>query len=115
MKEKDISVLRHSAAHLLAHAVKELFPETLLTNGPATKDGFFYDFLPVTNFKDEDLVILEERMHEISKRNIPLTHEQVAKDVAREMYSNNPFKLELINDIPDDTVGIARQGDFCDL
>ncbi len=115
MKEKDLSVLRHSAAHLLAHAVKELFPETLLTIGPATKDGFFYDFLPTVTFKDEDLVRLEERMHEISKRNIPLTHKQVAKDVAREMYKNNPFKLELINDIPDDTVGIAQQGDFYDL
>jgi threonyl-tRNA synthetase len=115
MKEKDISVLRHSAAHLLAHAVKELFPETLLTIGPATKDGFFYDFLPVTNFKDEDLPRLEERMHEIAKRNLPLIHKQVKKELACKMYKNNPFKLELINDIPDDTVGIAEQGDFYDL
>jgi len=113
--QKDVSVLRHSAAHLLAHAVKELFPETLLTIGPATKEGFFYDFLPTTNFKDEDLPLLEARMHEIAQRNIPLTHTQVPKDIAREMYKNNPFKLELINDIPDNTVGIAQQGDFCDL
>jgi len=115
MDVKDVSILRHSAAHLLAHAVKELLPETLLTIGPATKDGFFYDFLPQKNFKDEDLTVIEQKMHEIARRNLPLTHEQVTKDVARELYKNNPFKLELINDIPGDTVGIARQGDFYDL
>jgi threonyl-tRNA synthetase len=115
MKEKDLSVLRHSAAHLLAHAIKELFPTTILTIGPATKEGFFYDFLPEKNFKDEDLVRIEEKMHELSRKNIPLTHTQIPKDVARELYKNNPFKLELINDIPGDTVGLAEQADFYDL
>jgi threonyl-tRNA synthetase len=115
MQEKDLSVLRHSAAHLLAHAIKELFPSTILTIGPATKDGFFYDFLPEKNFKDEDLVHIEARMHELSTKNISLTHKQISKDDARELYKNNPFKLELINDIPGDTVGLAEQGDFYDL
>lgn len=115
MKDKDLSVLRHSAAHLLAHAISELFPNTILTIGPATKEGFFYDFLPEKNFKDEDLVHIEKRMHEISAQNIPLTHKQITKDVARELYKNNPFKLELINDIPGDTVGLAEQGNFYDL
>jgi threonyl-tRNA synthetase len=115
MNDKDLSVLRHSAAHLLAHAMKELYPSTLLTIGPATKEGFFYDFLPEKNFKDEDLVRIEERMHKLSHENIPLTHKQISKDVARELYKHNPFKLELINDIPGDTVGLAEQGDFYDL
>jgi len=115
MNEKDLSVLRHSAAHLLGHAVKQLFPSTLLTIGPATKEGFFYDFLPEKNFKDEDLVRIEERMHELARQNIPLTHTQISKDEARELYKDNPFKLELINDIPGDTVGLAEQGDFYDL
>jgi threonyl-tRNA synthetase len=115
MNDKDLSVLRHSAAHLLAHAMKELYPSTLLTIGPATKEGFFYDFLPEKNFKDEDLVRIEERMHKLSRQNIPLTHKQISKDVARELYKDNPFKLELINDIPGDTVGLAEQGDFYDL
>lgn len=115
MNEKDLSVLRHSAAHLLGHAVKQLFPTTLLTIGPATKEGFFYDFLPEKNFKDEDLVRIEERMHELSRQNIPLTHKQISKDEARTIYKDNPFKLELINDIPGDTVGLAEQGDFYDL
>ncbi len=115
MNEKDLSVLRHSAAHLLAHAIKQLFPKTILTIGPATKEGFFYDFLPEKNFKDEDLVIIEQRMHELSRQNIPLTHKQVSKEVARELYKDNKFKLELINDIPGDTVGLAEQGEFYDL
>lgn len=107
--------IRHSCAHLLAQAVTELFPSTLLTIGPPTKEGFFYDFLPQTNFKEEDLAKISERMQEIVKRNLPLTHEQMDKQEARNLYKNNPFKLELIEQIPGDTVGIARQGDFYDL
>jgi len=112
---QDLEKLRHSAAHLLAHAVSELFSETLLTIGPPTAEGFFYDFLPLKNFKDEDLPPLEARMHEISKRALPLTHTQIPKDEARKLFAGNPFKLELIDMIPDATVGIARQGDFIDL
>lgn len=111
----DIMALRHSAAHLLAHAVIELYPDTILTIGPATEDGFFYDLLPSKNFKEEDLPKIEARMKEIAERNLPLTHEPMAKDDARKLYKNNPFKLELINGIEGDTVGIARQGDFYDL
>lgn len=112
---QDLEKLRHSAAHLLAHAVTELFPETLLTIGPPTAEGFFYDFLPARNFRDEDLPPLEQKMHEIAKRALPLTHTQMPKDEARKLFANNPFKLELIDMIPDATVGIARQGDFVDL
>ncbi len=114
-KEKELSILRHSAAHLLAHAVQELYPGTILTIGPATKEGFFYDMLPAKNFKEEDLPIIEERMHEIEKRNLAITHEQMEKSKARAIFANNPFKMELINEIPGDTVGISRQGDFYDL
>ncbi|HLE76523.1 MAG TPA: threonine--tRNA ligase [Candidatus Babeliales bacterium] len=113
--EQDINVLRHSAAHLLAHAVTELYPDTQLTIGPATPEGFFYDFLPTSNFKESDLPAIAQRMEEIADRKLPLTHEQVSKKVARELYKNNPFKLELIDQIEGDTVGIARQGDFYDL
>lgn len=118
MQEKKIidqEKLRHSAAHLLAHAVTELFPQTLLTIGPPTSEGYFYDFLPEIHFKESDLELIEHRMHEIARRNLPLTHEQMPKEQARALYKDNIFKLELINDIPGDTVGIARQGDFYDL
>ncbi len=113
--EEQLHRLRHSAAHLLAHAVIELFPETQLTLGPPTEDGFFYDLLPAKNFKEDDLPLLQERMKEISARNLPLTHKDISKTEARELFKNNPFKLELIEGIPGDTVGLASQGDFHDL
>src|ERR1700722_13453475 len=114
-QNNELKTLRHSAAHLLAHAVKELFPNTLLTIGPATEEGFFYDCLPEKNFKEEDLAPISKRMLEIADRNLPLTHRQISKAEARELYKNNPFKLELIDGIPGDTVGLAEQGDFYDL
>ena len=113
--KNDLSILRHSTAHLLAHAVSELYPDTKLTIGPATEDGFFYDFLPAKNFKEEDLPILEKRMHEISKRNLPIEHKEISKDEARKIHKDNPFKLELIEAIPGDSVGLSIQGDFRDL
>ncbi len=111
----DIKSLRHSAAHLLAHAVQELYPETILTIGPATEDGFFYDFLPTKNFKEEDLPRITERMQEIVKRNLPLEHCQIPKEEARKIFANNRFKLELIDGIEGSTVGLATQGTFYDL
>ncbi len=111
----DLKILRHSVAHLLAHAVLELFPKTKLTIGPATEEGFFYDFLPETNFKDEDLVLIAERMHQIVKRNLPIMHKEISKAEARQLYKDNQFKLELIDGIPGETVGLSVQGDFYDL
>lgn len=112
---EELQRLRHSAAHLLAHATMELFPDTQLTIGPATEEGFFYDSLPTRNFRDEDLPVLEQRMREIAARNLPLTHKEITKEEARALYKNNPFKLELINNLPGDTVGLASQGNFHDL
>ncbi len=111
----QLDKIRHSTAHLLAHAVKELYPDTVLTIGPPTKDGFFYDFLPKTNFRDEDLPKITQRMKEIAERDLALTHKQIPKAEARKIYKDNPFKLELIDLIPGDTVGLAQQGDFDDL
>ena len=115
LKDKNLEKLRHSAAHLLAHAVKELFPNTKLTIGPATKDGFFYDFLPKQNFREENLTTIKAKMHEIVQRKLTITHKQISKDEARKLYKDNQFKLELIDEIPDDTVGLAEQGNFYDL
>ncbi|MCX5922550.1 MAG: threonine--tRNA ligase [Candidatus Dependentiae bacterium] len=110
-----LKTLRHSTAHLLAQAIVELYPKTQLTIGPATDEGFFYDFLPEHTFKEEDLPIIEARMLELANQNMPITHEQISKEEARKIYSHNPFKLELIEGIPGDTVGFAKQGDFYDL
>lgn len=115
LNQEKLKVLRHSAAHLLAHAVCELFPGTQLTIGPATEDGFFYDVLPLKNFKEEDLPKIEQRMHELANQDLPITHEEISKVKARELYKNNPFKLELIENLPGETVGLSVQGDFYDL
>lgn len=112
---KKLEILRHSAAHLLAHALKELYPDIKLTIGPATKEGFFYDVLPVENLKESDLEAISARMLMIAEENFPIEHKEVSKEEARKLYKNNPFKLELIDKIPGDTVGLSVQGDFYDL
>jgi threonyl-tRNA synthetase len=114
-EQKDLNVLRHSAAHLMAHAIKQLYPQTLLTLGPATEDGFFYDMLPITNFKEEDLPRIEERMRELAKNNLSITHREISKAEAQKLFAGNQFKEELIRNIPDETVGLSEQGDFYDL
>jgi threonyl-tRNA synthetase len=114
-KPEELQKVRHSAAHLLAHAIMELYPDTQLTIGPATETGFFYDCLPSKNFKEVDLPLLQKRMEEIAQRNLPLGHKQIPKEEARKLYKDNPFKLELIDNLEGDTVGLATQGDFYDL
>jgi threonyl-tRNA synthetase len=112
---KNLPVLRHSMAHLLAHAISELYPGSLLTIGPSTEEGFFYDFRPTINFKEEDLALIEARMHLLANKNLSITHEEISKDLARQLYKDNPFKLEIIDQLPGETVGLSRQGDFYDL
>ncbi len=114
-KHDHLYNLRHSAAHLLAHAVHELFPGTLPTIGPVTDNGFFYDFLPVKNFKEEDLERIEQKMHEIAKRGYKIVGDQVPKAEGRKLYADNRFKLEIIDQVEGDTVGIYHQGNFFDL
>jgi threonyl-tRNA synthetase len=111
----NLEQLRHSAAHLLAHAVYELYPDTLFTIGPATEDGFFYDMLPHTNFKECDLPLIEERMRELAKRNYPIVHTLITAEKAREIFKDNRFKLQLIDEINQPLVGLATQGEFKDL
>ncbi len=107
--------LRHSAAHLLAQAVLELYPGTKLTIGPTTTTGFFYDFLPPETFNEDDLEKIEKKMHELAKKDYPIVGKQVSKAEAKELFKGNEFKQELIDGIEDETVGVYCQGDFCDL
>ena len=113
-KEK-LNDIRHSTAHLLAQAVLEIYPDTKLTIGPVTTNGFFYDFLPTENFKEEDLPIIEKKMHELAKQDFKIEGKQVTKDEARKLFKGNEFKQELIDGIEDETVGIYSQGKFFDL
>jgi len=114
-KNEGLEKLRHSAAHLLAQALLELYPTIKLTIGPATPNGFFYDFLLPENLKQKNLQIVADKMLEIANRDLPITHGSMPKKEARALYKDNPFKLELIDGIEGDSVGIARQGDFYDL
>ncbi len=114
--EKDINKLRHSAAHLLAHAVTELYPDTKPIIGPPTTEGFFFDFLPhEMSFKEKDLPLIEAKMLELAEQDIPIEHSLISKEEARKIFKNNSFKLELIDGIPENVVGLAKQGTFLDL
>ena len=117
MEINNLYKIRHSAAHLLAQAVLELFPGTLITIGPVTEEGFFYDFLPPEgkSFKQEDLSKIETKMRELAEKNLPIEQKEISKKEALELFKDNPFKIELINDLPVETVGLTVQGDFADL
>lgn len=116
-EEEGKEVYRHSTAHLLAHAVKVLFPDVKLGIGPATEDGFFYDFLKDTPFTQEDLGKIEEKMRELARQNIPIQREEISKEEARKLFEakGEILKLELLDEIEDEKVTIYRQGDFVDL
>jgi len=110
-----VEILRHSTAHIMAAAVKELFPKAMITIGPAIENGFYYDFDVETPFTPEDLVRIEERMREIVKADLPFVRDEATKDQARALFPGEPYKEELLADIPDATVSLYRMGDFLDL
>lgn len=113
----DLNVLRHSTSHLMAQAVKELFPETRVAIGPSIENGFYYDFDYPPGFTEEDLLKIEERMKEIVQRDIPIERKVVSKNDALEMFKNSgeTYKVDIIEAIEDDEVSLYKQGDFTDL
>ena len=121
LTDKDpegLEVLRHSTAHLLAHAVKELFPEAQVTIGPVVDNGFYYDFACKRPFTPEDLLAIEKRMAELAKRDLPVTREVWRRDEATAFFQSigEHYKAELIAAIPaGEDVSLYRQGDFVDL
>jgi threonyl-tRNA synthetase len=115
---EGLEVIRHSTAHLLAHAVKELFPEAQVTIGPVIENGFYYDFAYKRPFTPEDLAQIEQRMAELAKRDIPVAREVWARDRAVAFFKEQGehYKAEIIASIPsDEDVSLYRQGDFIDL
>ena len=115
---EGLDVIRHSTAHLLAYAVKELFPEAQVTIGPVIENGFYYDFSFPRGFTPDDLVSIEERMAELSRRDIPVVREEWARDAAVEFFKGigEAYKAEIIASIPaDQTISLYREGDFVDL
>jgi threonyl-tRNA synthetase len=121
LTEKDgegLDVIRHSTAHLLAYAVKELFPDAQVTIGPVIENGFYYDFAYSRAFTPEDLVAIEKRMAELSKKDIAISREEWKRDDAVKFFLDlgEKYKAELIEAIPaDQTISLYREGDFIDL
>ncbi|MDA7641691.1 threonine--tRNA ligase [Candidatus Marinimicrobia bacterium] len=118
-KSKDgHNVLLHSTAHLMAQAVKRLYPKTKVTIGPYLENRFYYDFDVVTPFTEEDLLKIEEEMLKISKENIDIIHEEKSREEALKFFKNigEDYKVEIINDLDNSEIlKVYSQGDFTDL
>jgi threonyl-tRNA synthetase len=106
MNKPDKDTLRHSCAHIMAQAVKELFPQAKLGIGPAIEGGFYYDFDKEEPFTDEDLSRIEEKMRQIIKEDFAFTREELSKKEALKLFEklNEDYKLELIRQIPEEKV-----------
>ena len=115
---EGLEIIRHDAAHIFAQAVKELYKDAQITIGPAIEDGFYYDVARDIAFTPEDLVVIEVRMHEIVKRNQPITREIWDRDEAVKFFKSigEFYKAEIIESIPaGEKISLYRQGDFIDL
>ncbi len=110
-----METIRHSASHVMAEAVLSIFPDAKFGIGPAIEDGFYYDFELPRTLTPEDLPVIEAKMGEIIKADLPFSYKELSKDEARELFATQPYKLELIDEIEDDKVGIYEQGNFIDL
>jgi threonyl-tRNA synthetase len=110
-------IFRHSASHVLAQAVKRLYPDVKLTIGPAVEDGFYYDFDVPTPFTPEDLKKIEEEMHTIVKENLTIKRLAVSSDEAKKTAHarKEPYKVELIDDLGDEQITLYEQGEFVDI
>ncbi len=108
---QDIEQMRHTAAHMLAAASTKLKADTKLGVGPAIENGFYHDIDVAERYTEADLEALQTEMEKIRKMNLPITQREVSKDEARQLFANDPYKLELIEELPGETVGISDMGD----
>jgi threonyl-tRNA synthetase len=115
--QEGLQILRHSAAHVMAEAVKDLFPGVKVTIGPAIQDGFYYDFDYERPFDSNDLPKIESKMAEIISKDLPFIRSEALSDEAIELFKSQgeSYKVELIEDLSEDMVSIYKQGNFTDL
>jgi len=114
-KDERLEVIRHSAAHVMAEAVQSIFPDAKFAIGPAIESGFYYDFDLPRSLTPDDLPLIETKMDEIIASNVPFIREEVTKKEAQRLFAAQPYKLELIDEIPDEKVSLYRQDSFVDL
>ncbi len=114
-EEEKLETMRHSASHVMAEAVQSIFPDAKFGIGPAIEDGFYYDFDLPRPLNPDDLPLIENKMKEIIASNLPFTRKDVTKEKARKLFATQPYKLELIDELPDEKVSIYQQGSFLDL
>ncbi|WP_200762931.1 threonine--tRNA ligase [Nitrosophilus alvini] len=110
-----LEVIRHSTAHLMAQAIKELYPDARFFVGPVVEEGFYYDFRVNEKIGEEDLKKIEKKMAEIASRKLPIERYEISKKEAIEKFKEDDLKQEVLKNIPSDTVSIYKQGDFEDL
>lgn len=114
--ENALEVLRHSTAHLMAQAIKRLYPDVKFGVGPAIDTGFYYDTDSEQPIIEEDLEKIEKEMMAIVKENLPIVRKEISREEALDLFKNDPYKVELITDLPEDEViSIYEQGEFADL
>jgi len=109
-----LQVMRHSAAHVMAQAILRLYKNAKLTIGPVVEDGFYYD-IDMPPVSEEDFPTIEAEIQKIIKAKLPLRRREVTKAEALEFYRNEPYKLEMIQELPDGTISVYEQGEFTDL
>ncbi len=114
-KQLELERMRHSASHIMAESVQYLFPGVKFGIGPAIDDGFYYDFDLPRTLLPKDLLTIESKMKEIISSNLPFIKKDVDKEEAKILFSGQPYKLELIEELPGDQVTIYQQGTFTDL
>jgi threonyl-tRNA synthetase len=114
-KDQQLETMRHSAAHIMAEAVLSVFPEAKFGIGPSIADGFYYDFELPRPLTPDDLPAIEAGMKEIIASDSPFVREEMSKEEAKKLFASQPYKLELIEELPDEKVSVYRQGSFVDL
>ncbi|NOQ42978.1 MAG: threonine--tRNA ligase [Dehalococcoidia bacterium] len=112
---EKVERIRHSASHVMAEVVQSLFPDAKFGIGPVIDNGFYYDFDLPRSLTPDDLPVIESKMAEIIAQDLPFTSEEVAREEAKNIFAAQPYKLELIDEIPEERMGIYRQGSFVDL
>ena len=112
--EEALEIMRHSAAHVMAQAVLRLHAKAKLTIGPVIEDGFYYD-IDMPPISEDDFAKIEAEMRKIVKDKLPIRRENISKTEALAFYKDEPYKLEMIEDLPDGAISLYRQGEFVDL